>query len=310
MKTCSILLLLVCSLLSASLSALAVDPPTTAPSRIRTGVAAVQILPALQEQLEQADQAAAARRIAQTLDSQLINALQNTRKFQIIARSDLDVILQDQARTAPDRAPITPLADYLILTTLDDFVDVADSTYSPQMNIGMARRTLRISAVVKIYDARTGELAESLSVPVQIVNAGPSRILPTDQQKNHKAQDDSVYLEAANLLASRAAAQITDALFPARVIAVTGDTVTINRGAGTLPQINELWEVFAAGQLLKDPDTGEILGREETKVGEVVITDIQPRFIKARIYGDNRGIAPGNITRVKLISPESTLSVH
>ena len=36
------------------------------------------------------------------------------------------------------------------------------------------------------------------------------------------------------------------------------------------------------------------------KVGEIVITDVLPKFSKARMIGDNRGIAVGDVVRQKM----------
>jgi hypothetical protein len=46
-----------------------------------------------------------------------------------------------------------------------------------------------------------------------------------------------------------------------------------------------------------------VLGKEEIKIGEVIIVDVTPKFSKAQVYGENRGIAPGMILRQKLQMP-------
>jgi hypothetical protein len=54
--------------------------------------------------------------------------------------------------------------------------------------------------------------------------------------------------------------------------------------------------VFAVGKELIDPDTQEVLGKEEVEIGKVRITDVLPKFSKASILED-RGIAEGAILR-------------
>jgi hypothetical protein len=143
-----------------------------------------------------------------------------------------------------------------------------------------------------------------MSVPAQVESGGTVRVTPGDNVKNPKAVDDSVYTELVNQMSQRVAMRITDFLFPAKVIGVSGNQVTLNRGAGTAINRGELWEVFAVGNELKDPDTGEVLGKEEVKIGEVVITEVLPKFSKAAIYGENRGISNGMILRQKLQMPQ------
>ena len=108
-----------------------------------------------------------------------------------------------------------------------------------------------------------------------------------------------MYVTLINQLASAVSQRVIDTLFPAKVIAVTGGYVTLNRGPGTAIGSGEVWEVFSAGQEMRDPDTGESLGHEEMKVGEIVIIDVLPKFSKGEIFGDNRGMATGNIARAE-----------
>ena len=282
--------------------------------KMRIGLGDVKVLPSLKQTLAANGQLDQVNRLAETVEAQLMDALQNTRKFEIVARHDLDQLIKEQglpagAITDPSD-PKSALAgkikgvEYLVLPTIDDFVDVEQSTASQEMQMAMSRRVVRMSAVIRIYNSSTGVLLESMSVPVQVENTGATRMTPGDAVKNPKAQDDSVYVDLINQLSMRCAQRITDILFPARIVAVTGDSVTINRGAGTMINRNEVWEVFATGKDLRDPDTGEVLGKEETKMGEIVIVDVLPKASRAQIAGENRGIAPGQIARQKLQMPQ------
>lgn len=282
--------------------------------KMRIGLGAVKVLPSLKQSLTANGQLDLVNRASETIEAQMMDALQNTRKFEIIARHDLDELIKEQG--LPPGA-VTDASDsksaiagrikgveYLILTTIDDFVDVEQSTASQEMQMAMSRRTVRMSAVVRIYNSSTGVLVESMSVPVQVEGGGTTRITPGDAMRNPKAQDDSVYVELVNQLSTRCAQRITDILFPAKVVTVTGDSVVINRGAGTMINRSEVWEVFATGKELRDPDTSEVLGKEETKMGEIVIMDVLPKASRAQIVGENRGVAPGQIARQKLQMPQ------
>ena len=103
---------------------------------------------------------------------------------------------------------------------------------------------------------------------------------------NNGAVNDALIEEAAAELANKASQRVTDVVYPARVLSVTDNVVTVNRGEQTGIAPNQRWEVFATGKELTDPDTGEVLGREEIKMGEIEITDVLPKFSKARIVGE------------------------
>jgi hypothetical protein len=88
-------------------------------------------------------------------------------------------------------------------------------------------------------------------------------------------------------MAERVALRVLDVLYPAKVIAKTGDQVTINRGDGGGVEAGQTWNVYALGEEMIDPDTGISLGREEVKIGSEKITDVQPLFSRARVVEDN-----------------------
>ena len=288
--------------------------PDAPQGKLRIGIGVVKILPSLKDQLHKNDQGPAVSRAIETIDGQLMDALQNTRKFEIIARSDLDVLMREQGLPAgaiidPNDAKAAAPGkikgiQFLILPTIDDFVDTAQSSYSQEMGMAVSRRTIRLSAVVRIYNSTTGVLFESMSVPVQIENAGVTRVTPGTNSPNPKATDDSVYVELINQLATRIGQRVTDTLYPAKVLAVTGDQVTLNRGAGTAINRGEVWDVYAQGTSLKDPDTGEVLGREEVHVGQVLISQILPKYSLAQIVGENRGVTTGMVLRQRLQMPQ------
>jgi hypothetical protein len=85
-------------------------------------------------------------------------------------------------------------------------------------------------------------------------------------------------------------------IFPVKVIAKTDKTVTVNRGEGSGVAADQVWRVFAVGKEMIDPDTKEILGREEVEIGKVRITDVLPKFSRATVLED-RGIAEGAVLR-------------
>ena len=62
--------------------------------------------------------------------------------------------------------------------------------------------------------------------------------------------------------------------------------ITINRGDGTDIAVGQIWNVFAVGEELIDPDTKESLGREEILVGKVKITSVLPKTSTAEIIED------------------------
>jgi hypothetical protein len=97
--------------------------------------------------------------------------------------------------------------------------------------------------------------------------------------------------------ATSVATHVADVIFPVRVLTKRDKQVTINRGEGGGVEVGQLWNVFALGEELTDPDTKESLGREEVLVGKAKITNITPKTSTAEILEDT-GIDKGAILRL------------
>jgi len=63
-------------------------------------------------------------------------------------------------------------------------------------------------------------------------------------------------------------------------------TVVLNRGANDGLHVGDVLKVFKPGKVIKDPDTGEVLGRDQdTLIGSATITWVNDRLSKASFTG-------------------------
>jgi hypothetical protein len=225
-------------------------------------------------------------RMAQGMDGQLIDRLQNTRKFEVMARSDADALMEEAGALGNQFA--FGEADYLLVVTIDDFQDIVETAHFASLGKTVKRRTIRFSSVGKIYEAESGRLIESANFQLQ-------EILPEETLAAVSGDgeiSDSLLLKLTREMAEKLAQRTASVIYPAKVLAKTGNFVTINRGDGTDIAVGESWEAFAVGEELIDPDTGVSYGREEIPVGMVVIKRVTPKFSQAEIkedYGIDRG---------------------
>jgi hypothetical protein len=89
---------------------------------------------------------------------------------------------------------------------------------------------------------------------------------------------------------------VADVIYPPRVVSKIDKQVTISRGEGTGVLVGQIWDVFALGAEMTDPDTGASLGREELKVGQVRISRVNPKTSQADILSDT-GVDKGALLR-------------
>jgi len=242
-------------------------------------------------------------RIVESLDSQLIDRINATRKFDVVGRSDLSDILKEQdlgasgnvdAKTAAKAGKLTG-AKYLLVTTVDDYQDYVEKATFEGTGRAATKRVFRLSVVGKVYDSSTGKLLESANF--QTGNDGFKQI---QEERNYSVKDgelsDEMMVAVSRDLAQKIANHIADVIFPAKVLLKRDKEITINRGEGGGVAVGDTFNVYALGEELIDPDTKESLGRDEVKVGKVKITQVNPKTSTAEIL-DDTGIDKGAILR-------------
>jgi len=143
----------------------------------------------------------------------------------------------------------------------------------------------------RLFDAGTGELLDSAS---HAFTTNRTYIALAAGTKEVSAAD--LFETAARTLANRIVIREREALYPIAVLEKEGKEITLNCGSDAGLKPGQVLNVYAVGKELKDPVTGEALGHDEQLVGRVSISQLLPKFAKAKIWEDN-GIVTGNILR-------------
>ena len=241
--------------------------------------------------------------IIESLDSQLVDRINATRKFDVVGRSDLKEVVGEQdlggsgnvdAKTAAQAGKLTG-AKYVLVATVDDFQDYVEKATFEGTGRTATKRVFRFSVVGKIYDSTTGKLLESANF-----RTGSDAFKQIQQERNYVVKDgelsDEMMVAVSRDMAEKIANRIADVVFPAKVLVKRDNAITINRGEGAGMAVGATFNVYALGQELIDPDTKESLGREEVKVGKVKVTQVNPKTSQAEILEDT-GIDTGTILR-------------
>lgn len=272
------------------------------------GIAAIKPSPSLLQSVTRANKTLSLNRVTESLDSQLIDRVNATRKFEIVSRSDLKDVIKEQELSASgnvdaaDKAAAKQFklagAKYLLVTSIDDFEDYTETATFEGTGKSATKRLIRLSAIGKVYDSTTGKLLESANFQASIKDIAENRSFST---KNAELSDE-LLVSIARDMAEKIANRVADVVFPAKVLIKRDKQITINRGDGTGVQVGQLWNVFAVGEELIDPDTKESLGREEVLVGKARITNVQPKMSTAELLEDT-GVDKGAVLRLPAVAP-------
>jgi len=229
--------------------------------------------------------------VLEALDSQVYDRVLNTRRFEILERSDADALATESA--AAGEAFTFNKADYLLTIRVDSFNDRMEERKLASLGKTIRARTIELSAVAKITEVSTQRAIASTNFKVSKRDS-ENRSESTTARVGEGSDD--LMIQAVSEMAAKIAMRAAEAVSPARIIGKRDATVTINRNDQSGIKVGQVWEVFAIGDELVDPDTGE-KSLEEVYVGKVRITRVTPQNSQGQTLEDT-GIERGAIVRL------------
>ena len=215
-----------------------------------------------------------------------------TKKVRVVERAEMEKIMKEQnfdmsgavnAQTAAKIGQILGV-EYMIIGSVNEF-GTSKSAYGAfgvsmvnnVANVGLDIRAIDTSSA-EIIAAATGKGSKSKK-GVGISNAA---IFPTNVVMGSAEFSSSLIGQASREAVQDAVSKIIGSIggsWKGVVIKVSPDNkVTINGGENAGIVLGDVFQIVRKGEEMKDPETGETLGTEETVLGEIKITDIKPKY--------------------------------
>lgn len=212
----------------------------------------------------------------------LTTAFVKTRKFDVVERSSMTRIVEEQQLGAYGAVPVGSAAKmgqligakYMVIGVITQAGNKTSGVKAFGMNLGQA--TSMFGVDVRLVDTTTGKIirAESFSKEKSAMNMGAM-----GAQVNLETGDLG---ELAREVVNELVRLVTYTIYPVKVVKATNKEVYLNYGCGTLTKGDSL-QVFIEGEELIDPDTGDSLGGAEELVGTVKVSRCTPKLSVAKI---------------------------
>jgi hypothetical protein len=239
----------------------------------------------------------------------LATSLFKSGKFDLYERKKMDAVLEEQKlgltglitpETAVKMGKLLGV-QYIVIGSVNQFGQSTGG--GSAFGVSINSLNARVSADIRIVKVESGQIVaaengvgEESSVGVAIANAD---ILPTDVEFGSKGFDETIIGKATVKCVNNLAEKIGEAFgihgLEGKIIKVAGGKVYINLGkdSGVVP--GQVFQVMRKGEEMKDPDTGEVLGSEDTKIGLVKIIEIKDKFCIAEILEGADKLAQNDI---------------
>jgi len=195
--------------------------------------------------------------------------------------------VQDISRTVGGEYPIIHLTSQGAANTTWSRTSVSASA------IKTKEQSIRVTLRCRVFDVKKRELLESRNKTY-----ARGRSYAAAAAGNNELSMGDMYQRAAEDLSYWEKIMVEDMIFPIKVIKVEDNQVVINRGVDSGLRKYEHYNIINIDQSIKDPDTGNVLGKEERIVGEVVLYELGSQFSKANII-NNSNIQVGSILSLK-----------
>jgi len=245
-------------------------------------------------------------RLGDDFTAQLTDALLQSGQFTVVSRTELDKVFLEQdlassgrmARSlAAQKGKAIP-AQILITGTITEFEEQSSGGSQGLtihgVTIGGSKSQAHIGVIVQIIDSSTGEVLDSRRVEGKASASGFDIGYSGSWSLGSSSFKKTPLGKATQIAIDKAVAYIAGELsrlpWQGRVVKVSGDTVYINAGSKNGIASGMNFVVYRPGESLIDPETGINLGSEKTKVGEISVFEVQPKFSKARIISATTGI--------------------
>ncbi len=234
------------------------------------------------------------------MSEMLTTALHETGKFIVVERKAISDVLTEQDFGLTGRVrkeTVSKVGDILgaqilIRGAVTEFEETKQSrggAISFQgVSLGASGASAHVAVDIRMYDANTGVVLESHRSEGLAKRKGLNLGIST----HGVAFGGSDFQKTPLGMATRQSIEdmvkfITEKMeerpWQGRVIKVSDNTVYINAGSEMGISVSDAFCVYNLGEELIDPETGLSLGAEKSKIGEIQVSSVEPKFSKAVI---------------------------
>ena len=220
-------------------------------------------------------------RIQRLFSDSLISNLVQTRKFTVLDREYLSETANEKSLLLRDDGPIEDLAklgrelfaDYIIVGRIEDL-----GSELKQKKLLISNKTISYSDVVAEINYRI------IDVPTkQIKFADAYTFNEGDKLDFQKGNIDQKLIAYTT---DEISLKILNAIYPIKIEKISGKNVTLGMG-GDLVIKGQIYDIILLGDKIVDTYTKEYLGREETVVGKIEITNVASKISSAKLIEEN-----------------------
>jgi len=277
-------------------------------ARGRTGRVKIALMPAKTQQNSYAflNQTISSDTLSSLFSQRLVAGLTQTNKFAVLDRESIDDFVREKEMLFSFDAPLgeqaklaeTLGADYLLAGTITQAQIERIDRYLKAANYTTRKFKARFNFDYRLVDSATKQVVLATSAQKYMEDEQVRRL--ADEQNPVEWDSAQVRDAFISLVADDVVAAIIDRVHPITVVAIQDDgQIILNQGGQRMKKGMKL-DVFTMGREIFDNDTGESLGRIESKVATIEIRNVTHTMSTAKVVaGDASKVNLGLICRIR-----------
>jgi len=233
------------------------------------------------------------------IHEKLQKKLMDTGRFIVLERAALDALLKEQAIKEENsgqsmKGKIVP-AQIMVQGKVTDF-EMSRSSTGGGINVGGIGRVganvtqAKMSMNVRIFNVDTSELmaTEDAAGRVSLTGFkfdGNHKVAYADFEQFEKTPLGEATTQAVNKAVEKILAKMDKTPWSCRIadFDAASKEITLNAGSESGVSVGDTFDVYRVTRVIKDPETGEVLGSKTAKIGTIKVSEVDKKFAFATI---------------------------
>jgi hypothetical protein len=236
------------------------------------------------------------------LNQKLVSQMTQARKFRVLEREYLREFFAEQEILKSGELPVTEMArlghrlgaDYILVGTIADH-KMTEQT-KEYYGVKATKRSISLVIAYRVVEVAHQEIRWANIYKFFGDNADLEALGGSASEIHQTLFDEA----AASIVT-----EILNVIYPIKVMAVSSPyEILLNQG-GIRVKENDLFEVYAPGREIRDPDTSVPMEVDGSRIGTIEITNVYPKYSIGRITeGQLNKVSPNAICRPKKRAPK------
>lgn len=233
------------------------------------------------------------RGVPQIFQQKLTDSLVQSRRFTVLDREEEALYKSEKKKWKSEDFAVEEKAKLGMRLGADYIVTGKILSYVT----GRARKDIRITGESYYRERIAAQVSYKVIVPATMQVKWSSTVtIDKTYERDTPTSIGTLSARLSNMVAQKISTQLLQAIYPLKVIKVKNKRVYLNMGGVNLKE-GQHYNVYHLGERLIDPYTKESLGRAESKVATIKVTEVKNKYAVATVLQRSGIIAKGDICR-------------